>query len=119
MSTFIGSVEPFIPGTPFSDYAERLQYVFNYNNVPEANRKSLFITVSGTAVFTELKKLYPGVNLDTLQYDDIITRLKNRFDKKDGKMVQKSMFCDRRFHPRCETSRRELWFWCDEKRYHS
>lgn len=95
MSTFIGSVEPYIPGTPFSDYAERLQYVFDYNNVPEANRKSLFITISGTAAFSELKKLYPGVSLETLQYNDIITRLTNRFDKKDGKMVQKSIFYDR------------------------
>lgn len=95
MATFIGSVEPYIPGTPFSDYAERLQYVFNYNNVPEANRKSLFITVSGAAVFAELKKLYPGVNLNTLQYNDIIIRLTNRFDKKDGKMVQKSIFYER------------------------
>ena len=95
MSTFIGSVEPYIPGTSFGDYAERLQYVFNYNNVPEANRKSLFITVSGAAVFSELKKLYPGTDLDTLQYNDIITKLSNRFDKKDGKMLQKSLFYER------------------------
>lgn len=95
MATFIGSVEPYIPGNCFSDYAERMQYIFNYNNVPEAHRKSLFITVSGAAVFTELKKLYPGTDLDTLQYNDIIARLKSRFDKKDGKMVQKSLFYER------------------------
>lgn len=95
MSTFIGSVEPYVVGTSFSDYAERLQHVFNYNRVPEGNRKSLFITVSGAAVFSEMKKLYPGVDLDTLEYNDIINKLKGRFDKTDGRMVQKALFYER------------------------
>ncbi|XP_062700870.1 uncharacterized protein LOC134285020 [Aedes albopictus] len=95
MSTFIGSVEPYVVGTSFSDYAERLQHVFNYNRVPEVNRKSLFITVSGAAVFSELKKLYPGTDLDTLLYNDIIVKLKNRFDKKERTMVQKALFYER------------------------
>ncbi|XP_058814709.1 uncharacterized protein LOC131678515 [Topomyia yanbarensis] len=95
MSTFIGSVEPYVPGTSFGNYLERLRYVFNYNNIPEASRKSLFITVSGATVFNELKKLYPGVDIDTLVYDDMTARLKERFDKKDGKMVQKALFYER------------------------
>ncbi|XP_055590687.1 uncharacterized protein LOC129742769 [Uranotaenia lowii] len=95
MSTFIGSVEPYVPGTSFSDYAERLQYVFDYNNVPAVNRKSLFITVGGASVFAEIKKLYPGVEINTLEYDDIINRLKSRFDKTRGLMQKREAFYKR------------------------
>lgn len=45
--------------------------------------------------FSELKKLYPGTDLDTLLYNDIIVKLKNRFDKKEGTMVQKALFYER------------------------
>lgn len=95
MTTFIGSVEPYIPGTSFADYAERLQYVFNYNNVPEASRKSLFITVGGATVFSEIKKLFPGVDVETLTYTDIINRLKSRYDKTDGLMKRIEKFYER------------------------
>ncbi|XP_055531307.1 uncharacterized protein LOC129722094 [Wyeomyia smithii] len=69
--------------------------MFQYNNVPENSQKALFITLSGSAVFEELKLLYPARDLSTLQYNEIIKKLKERFDKKESDLIQRFKFYNR------------------------
>ncbi|XP_055545325.1 uncharacterized protein LOC129730199 [Wyeomyia smithii] len=94
-SNIVGSIEPYVPGASFTNYVERLGFVFQYNNVPESSQKALFITLSGPAVFEELKLLYPARDLSTLQYAEIIKKLKERFDKKESDLIQRFKFYNR------------------------
>lgn len=91
----VGSIEHYVRGTSFSNYAERLKFIFEYNKVPEESQKSLFITLSGPAVFEELKLLYPATNISTLNYTDIIKKLQERFDKKEPDLIQRYKFYNR------------------------
>ncbi|XP_055599581.1 uncharacterized protein LOC129748837 [Uranotaenia lowii] len=84
----IGSMEPYVPGTVFSQYAERFEHFFEFNQTPDDRKRSLFITLSGPVIFSELKLLFPGQNLNTVTYTDMIARLKSRFDKEDTDVVQ-------------------------------
>ena len=94
-SNIVDSIEPYVPGASFTNYVERLGFVSQYNNVPESSQKALFITLSGPAVFEELKLLYPARDLSTLQYAEIIKKLKERFDKKESDLIQRFKFYNR------------------------
>ncbi|XP_055599174.1 uncharacterized protein K02A2.6-like [Uranotaenia lowii] len=87
-ANIVGSMEPYVPGTLFSQYAERFEHFFEFNQTPDERKRSLFITLSGPIIFNELKLLYPGQNLNTVNYNDMIARLKARFDKEDTDVVQ-------------------------------
>lgn len=91
----VGSIEHYVRGTSFSNYAERLKFIFEYNKVPEDSKKSLFITLSGPAVFEELKLLYPSTSISALNYTDIIKKLQDRFDKKEPDLIQRYKFYNR------------------------
>lgn len=91
----VGSIEHYVRGTSFSNYAERLKFIFEYNKVPEESQKSLFITLSGPAVFEELKLLYPATSISTLNYVDIVKKLQERFDKKEPDLIQRYKFYNR------------------------
>ena len=78
-SNIVGSIEPYVPGTSFANYVDRLGFVFLYNKVPEDSQKALFITLSGTAVFEEIKLLYPAQDISTLRYDEIIKKIERTF----------------------------------------
>ncbi|XP_053685545.1 uncharacterized protein LOC128735085 [Sabethes cyaneus] len=93
--SLIGSVDHYIRGSSFSSYLERLGFLYQLNNVPEERKRSLFITLSGTVVFDELKLLYPGQDLNTISYDEMVNRLKERFDKTEPNMMYRYKFHNR------------------------
>ncbi|XP_058445461.1 uncharacterized protein LOC131436298 [Malaya genurostris] len=94
-SSLMTSIEPYRRGTSFADWVDRLGYVFVANNITDAAKKAHFITLSGPAVYTELKLLYPNENLSEVAYADMIGRLKSRLDKTESDLIQRFKFYNR------------------------
>lgn len=86
------TIEPFRKGNSFTEWAERLDYFFIVNKVPEADKKAHFIALSGPSVYTELKLVFPNGLLNTATYNEVISKLKARFDKIDSDLIQRLKF---------------------------
>lgn len=41
--TLIGAVDPYVPGTSFSNYVEMVEYFFSSNNIEVERRKDIFL----------------------------------------------------------------------------
>ncbi|XP_055597350.1 uncharacterized protein LOC129747263 [Uranotaenia lowii] len=98
MSMF-GTIDPFVPGTSFSNYVERLEYFFSSNNIGEEKKKDIFLGFCGMVVFDEIKLLFPAVDLKTLSYEEITKKLKDRYDKKDSELQAYVRFRNRKQGP--------------------
>ena len=75
------TIEPYRRGNSFTDWVERLGYFFLVNHVSNDMKKAHLITMSGPTVFTELKLLFPNDGLTNASYEDMVSKLKLRFDK--------------------------------------
>ncbi|XP_058452059.1 uncharacterized protein LOC131430847 [Malaya genurostris] len=91
----IGSLDHYLAGTSFSNYIERLEFLSQLNGWAEEKKKSILIALSGSVVYDELKLIFPAVELKTLKYDDIVKKLKERFDKIEPDMMQRYRFYNR------------------------
>ncbi|XP_058837820.1 uncharacterized protein LOC131693733 isoform X2 [Topomyia yanbarensis] len=89
------SIEPYRKGVSFGDWVDRLEFCFVANNVDENLKKAHFITLAGPLVYAELKLQYPVENLNNVSYNDMVKKLKNRFDKKPSCLVQRLKFSNR------------------------
>lgn len=89
MSSLIGTVDHFVRGSSFAQYMERMDILYQLNNVADNMKKSLFITMSGPVIFEEVKLIYPGMNVKDIDYADMIEKLKNRFDKIEPNMMHR------------------------------
>ena len=89
---FIGTIDPYVMGTSFSNYVESLEYFFSCNNVDENKKIDLFMSFCEMKVFEELKLLYPATDLKTLTYADITKKLKERYDKVESDIVLRLKF---------------------------
>ncbi|XP_062712763.1 uncharacterized protein LOC134289939 [Aedes albopictus] len=95
----IGTIDPYVPGTSFSNYVELIEYFFSSNNIAEERKKDIFMSCAGLAVFEELKLLYPATDLKTLTYAEITKKLKERLDKIDSEIMLRFKFRCRRQSP--------------------
>lgn len=77
----IGTIDHYRIGRPFSNYVERFEILCELNKVDDELKKSWFISLSGDEIYDEIKLLFPNEEVSRLQYKDIITKLKGRFDK--------------------------------------
>lgn len=91
----IGSIDHYVVGKSFSNYIERFEILCNLNKVTAETKRSWFISLSGDDVFDEIKLLFPYQEVNTLQYDDIIKKLKTRFDKTDPVLMKRYHFYNR------------------------
>ncbi|XP_053689881.1 uncharacterized protein K02A2.6-like [Sabethes cyaneus] len=92
----MGTIDPYVFGTSFSNYVERLEYFFSCNDIPQDKKKDIFMSFSGMHVFEELKLLYPGIELRTLTYEAITKKLKERFDKIESDTILRHKFRSRK-----------------------
>lgn len=90
--SLIGTIDPYVPGTSFSNYVERLEYFFSCNNVDDGRKKDIFMSFCGMIVFDELKLLYPATDLRTLTYAEITKKLKERYDKVESDIILRLKF---------------------------
>lgn len=89
MSSLIGTVDHFVRESSFAQYMERMDILYQLNNVADNMKKSLFITMSGPVIFEEVKLIYPGQDVMTIDYADMIQKLKNWFDKIEPNMMHR------------------------------
>ncbi|XP_058816637.1 uncharacterized protein LOC131679904 [Topomyia yanbarensis] len=96
-NVLIGTIELYVVGTSFTNYSERLEYLFQVNGIDDPGKqKALFATLSGPAVYEELKLLYPSKDdLKNVGYGDISQKLHERFDKVDSDLIQRYKFYNR------------------------
>lgn len=97
MSTMIGSVDHYVRGSSFTSYMKRMNILYQLNNISENNRKNLFIALSGSVIFDEIELIYPGKDIAEIDYNDMISKLKERLDK-----VQPNMMHRHKFHGRVQ-----------------
>lgn len=89
------AIEPYRKGTSFGDWADRLAYTFEANEVPEAKRKSHFMNLCGPFVYSQLKLLLNKDALAKATYDEIVVKLKQKLDKTEPDLVQRFRFSHR------------------------
>lgn len=90
-----GTLDHYVKGSSFTNYMERLEHLSSFNGWTEANKKSVLIALTGPVVYDELKLIFPTVELATLNYADMVKKLKERFDKVDPDMMQRFHFYNR------------------------
>lgn len=94
-SSLATNIEPYRKGAGFTEWAERLEYLFSINAVKEEHKKAYLATLGGPVVYSELKLLYPNTDLNTIAYRDMISKLKARFDKVAPDIIQRLNFNNR------------------------
>ncbi|XP_055604884.1 uncharacterized protein K02A2.6-like [Uranotaenia lowii] len=91
----IGTMDHFQVGKSFSNYIERFEILCGLNKVTEETKKSWFISLSGDDVFDEIKLIFPKREVKDLTYDEIIAKLKTRFDKTEPVLMNRYKFYNR------------------------
>lgn len=85
-------MEPYRKGTPFNEWAERLVSVFRLNKIQDTDKKDYFATLCGPAVYSEIKLLFPNNKFEDIDFEEMIKKLKSRFDKTESDMIQRFKF---------------------------
>lgn len=85
-------MEPYRKGTSFSEWIERLGSVFRLNKIKEEDKKDYFATLCGPSVYSEVKLLFPNTNYSDIKFDEMVTKLKSRFDKTESDFIQRFKF---------------------------
>lgn len=80
-------------GTSFTNWSERLRYFFEATNVTDSEmRKAYLITLLDCTVFCDLKVLCSNRDLKLVSYEEIVQKLKDRYDRKASPMTQRVRF---------------------------
>lgn len=87
-----GNIDPFIPGSNFESYEDRMEQYFVANDVKDEKKTSMFITLSGEAMYDILKSLTHPVKPSTKSYAEIIALLRNHFTPKCNKRAERYKF---------------------------
>ncbi|XP_062561133.1 uncharacterized protein LOC134225238 [Armigeres subalbatus] len=93
--SFTTTIEPFRKGTSFTHWVERLEFFFLANKIAENDRKSHFITLSGSFIYSELRKLFPTGDLLEVSLAVMVEKLKARLDKTASGVCQRITFNQR------------------------
>ncbi|XP_062550143.1 uncharacterized protein K02A2.6-like [Armigeres subalbatus] len=88
----IGTIDHYHVGKSFCNYIERFEIMCKLNKVEPGEKKQWFISLSGDDVFDEIKLLFPKKNVEELDYDEIIQKLKCRFDKTEPALMHRYKF---------------------------
>lgn len=97
MSTpgMIGTIDHYHAGKSFANYIKRFEILCKLNKVTEDTKKDLFISLCGDAVFDEIMLLFPNQDVDKLKYEDIVAKLKLRFDRTEPILMHRYKFYKR------------------------
>ncbi len=98
MATY-GKIKAFSPASgDWTLYEEKLQFYFVANSIPDANKKSILLSVCGDPTFKLLRSLVPDGNLqaDAVTYTSLVDLLKGHYGQKQSTIVH-------RFHFNCHS----------------
>ncbi|XP_058466752.1 tubulin-specific chaperone C-like [Malaya genurostris] len=93
--SLVSTIEPYRKGTSFGDWADRLAFTFEANEVADAKQKSHFMNLCGPFVYAQLKMIFTKDVLMAATYGDIINKLKQKLDKTEPDLVQRFRFSHR------------------------
>lgn len=92
MSPQLGVVEPFIPGSNFAAYEDRLNQWFIVNKVEEDQQTAYFITIMGASMYELLMSLTVPELPSKKTYSDLIKILRNYFAPTKNKRAERYRF---------------------------
>nr|XP_019542281.2 uncharacterized protein LOC109413067 [Aedes albopictus] len=88
--------ERYQKGTSFTNWSERLGYFFNAVKITDAEmKKAYLITLLDAAMFSELKLLVSNRDLELVPYEEIVQRLRDRYDRKECDFILRYKFNNR------------------------
>ncbi|XP_062707298.1 uncharacterized protein K02A2.6-like isoform X1 [Aedes albopictus] len=91
----IGSIDQYQRHKSFTHYVERFEVMCKLNKVNAETKQSWFISVSGDEVFEEIKLIFPKKDVCEIPYDEMIKKLKARFDKVEPALMNRYEFYNR------------------------
>lgn len=96
MTSLFGSLEPYTPERPFSEWFERLEFYLEANQVEEDNKKrAILLSMVGPVTFRTIKDLcFPSSPKDK-QFGEICKLLTEHFNPTPPKFVQRKKFEER------------------------
>lgn len=92
MPRIIGCLEPFVPGTNFLAYEDRLKQFFLINDIQDAGKTPLFITIAGPDIYEILMSLTVPDLPSTKPFDELMKLLRNHFTPKKNKRAERYKF---------------------------
>lgn len=88
--------ERYQKGTSFTNWSERLGYFFDAIELIDSEmKKAYLITLLDAAIFSELKLLVSNRDLKLVPYEEIVQRLRDRYDQKECDFIQRYKFNNR------------------------
>lgn len=95
-----GALEPFHgEGAAWTEYLERAKIFFDANNVPDAKKRSVFLTCCGPATYSLLRSLLTPKTPDEVPIDEIFTVLSSHYVPKPSVVVSRFKFNSRTRQP--------------------
>lgn len=92
MMALAGNIEPFVEGTCFESYEDRVNQFFSANGVKEEKQTSMFITIAGSGMYEILKSLTFPEKPSSKPYEDILSLLHEHFTPKSNKRAERFKF---------------------------
>lgn len=91
-----GKLREFDPSQEsWTSYSERLQHYFTANDIPNAKKKSILLTLVGPTTYTLTKNLCRPQTIDDKSYTDIVDLLEAHYCPKQSEIVQRYKFNSR------------------------
>ena len=89
-----GTVPPYVPGKEeWSSYAERLTHYFIANGVDDATKqRSILLSNCGATTYQLIRSLLSADQVNTTSFQDIVSLVKNYYQPKPSKIVQRFKF---------------------------
>ena len=92
MASHIGQIEPYEKTGDFSGYMERFEYFIEANDIKEAKKKAVFLSVVGESTFRLTKDLLQPAKVEDKTYKEIIAALKAHLEPQASVIVQRYKF---------------------------
>lgn len=88
----VGMVEPFVPGSNFAAYEDRLNQFFIINEVKPEQKTAYFITLMGAEIYELLTTLVAPELPSTKSYDNLMEIMRTHFAPKRSKHAERYRF---------------------------
>lgn len=86
------TIQPFLPGTNFKAYEDRLTQYFIVNDVKEESKVPLFITIVGGEIYETLSSLTTPDLPSQRKFSELMTLLNDHFSPKLNKRSERAKF---------------------------
>jgi len=93
MTNYIGQLEPFVAGSNFDSYEDRLHQFMKANKIDQDDMKtSVFISIMGEDNYETLKSLTVPHKPSTKKFEEVLAVLRKHFDPPKNKRAERYKF---------------------------